>query len=345
MSDGLDAVISTWFVSDDPEHATFFPQIGGSSETSEAKAIYWRCIACFFASSVAVNPRNAHVLFTNANLPIVDGVNIARAFDQWGVSVVYLPINYRLPRGRAEAWGNQFYIFDIIKYLAESGQHERYLVLDSDCVWVRPVADLQEAIGRHGVLTYLIDEREHAAGQPINGLSREGMARFLGNIGGKIRESVPYCGGEIFAATLHEVKRLAGEIDSLWAHVLASEKDAPKEEAHLLSIMYAGNGYEIGTANPFIKRIWTTFKRNNVEASDFGLTIWHLPAEKMFGFRRLFLERLGNRRDYRDIAGLGFGPEAYGLAMGIPRRSANKLVRDVAAKLLQRLSRLRTAWL
>ena len=193
------------------------------------------------------------------------------------------------------------------------------------------------------MLTYLIDEDEHAADELINGLSRQGMARFFSRVGGEYRRSIPYCGGEIFAATLCEIEKLAREIDGLWAHVLAFDKDAPKEEAHLLSIMYAINDYEIGTANPFIKRIWTTFNRNNVEASDFDLTVWHLPSEKMFGFRRLFLKLLANRHDYRDIAGLGFRPAVYGLAMGIPRRSCNKLVRDVAAKLLQRLSRLCTA--
>jgi hypothetical protein len=342
VSNELDAVISSWFVSDDPENASFFPQIGRSSDTSEAKAIYWRCILCFFASSIAVNPHNTHVFFTNSNLPIIDGVDVAQAFDQWQVSVVHLPLNYRLPLGRVEAWGNQFYIFDIIRYLAEFGQHERYVVLDCDCVWMRPVADLEKAIGQYGVLTYLIDEREYGEGESINGLSRQGMARFLSSVGSKPRDSIPYCGGEIFAATRHEIKRLAGQIDCVWAHVLATDNDTPKEEAHLLSILYAMNNYEIGTANPFIKRIWTTFKRNNVEASDFDLTVWHLPAEKMFGFRRLFLKLLANRHDYRDIASLGFRPAVYGLAMGIPRRNANKLMRDIAAKLLQRLSRLCT---
>ncbi|SDT59564.1 hypothetical protein [Bradyrhizobium canariense] len=342
MSNELDAVITTWFVSDDPEHASFFPQIGGSSETTEAKAIYWRCILCFFASSIAVNPRNTHVLFTNSKLPIVDGVDVAQAFDQWQVRVVYLPISYRLPRGRVEAWGNQFYIFDIIKYLAEFCENECYLVLDSDCVWVRPVTELAKAIGQHGVLTYLIDDREHPEAEPINGLSRQGMARFLGSVGGKPRDSIPYCGGEIFAATRDETKRLAGQIDRVWAHVLADEKDTPKEEAHLLSILYAMNEYEVGTANSFIKRIWTTFKRNNVEASDVDLTIWHLPSEKMFGFRRLFRKLVTGRHNYRDPAALGFRPDVYGLTMGLPRRSASKLVRDISAKLLQRLYSLDT---
>jgi hypothetical protein len=45
------------------------------------------------------------------------------------------------------------------------------LVLDSDCIWVDLLLILKKAIGQNGVLTYLIDEREHAADEPINKLS------------------------------------------------------------------------------------------------------------------------------------------------------------------------------
>jgi hypothetical protein len=337
VSNELNTVISTWYVSDNAQNATFFPQIGKSSNAPEAKTIYWRCILCFFASSVAVNPHSTHVLFTNSKLPIIDGFDVAQAFDQWQVTVVYLPINYRLPVGRVEAWGNQFYIFDIIRHLAESGAYERYVVLDSDCVWMRPVIPLEKAINRYGVLTYLLDEREFGATDSINGLSRQGMARFLSSLGGEPHESIPYFGGEIFAATRNEIDKLARQIDPIWARVLVAEKDAPKEEAHLLSILYAKNGYEIGTANSFIKRMWTTFKHNNVEASDCDLTIWHLPSEKKFGFRDLFLKLAAGQGDYRDPAALGFRQDTYGLAMGVPRRNSTKLIHDVAAKLRERL--------
>ncbi len=337
MSNELDTVISTWFVSDDEETSTFFPQIGGMSHTPEAKATYWRCIMCFFASSIVVNCSKSHVLFTNSKLPIINGIDVAQTLSRWKVRVFHLPITYRLPVGRVQSWGNQFYIFDIIRHLAESGQHQRYVVLDSDCLWTRPVTLLEEAITRYGVLTYLLDEHEYGATEPINGLSRQGMARFVNKIGGNSGESNPYFGGEIFAATRNEIERLAGQIAPIWMRVLASEEDAPKEEAHLLSILYAMNGYEIGTANSFIKRMWTSFRHANVEASDFDLTIWHLPSEKKFGFRDLFCKLTAGQGDCRDPAAVGFCPDAYGMAMGVPRRNSAKLIRDVGAKLRERL--------
>jgi len=337
VSHELDTVISSWFVSDDDENASFFPQIGVKSDSPEAKIIYWRCVLCFFASSIAVNSQSQHFFFTNAKLPIVDGVDVAQAFDQWRVRVIYLPITYRLPHGSVDSWGNQFYIFDIIRYVAESGQHRRYVVLDSDCIWIRPVTALEVAIDRYGVLTYFLDKREHGETESINGLSRQGMARFLRRLGGEQRDSIPYFGGEIFAGTRQEISRLAEQVDHVWARVLAAGEDAPKEEAHLLSILYAMNGYCIGTANPFIKRMWTTFKYSNVAASDIDFTIWHLPSEKKSGFRDLFSTLKRGRGDYRHPAALGFRPDVYGLVMGVPRRTLSKLLRDVTTKLRERL--------
>lgn len=333
----LKTVISTWYVADDAENATFFPQIGRSSDTAEAKLIYWRCVLCFFASSIAVNPQSTHVFFTNTTLPIIDGLDVSQILNQWRVKVVYLPITYRLPVGRVQRWGNQFYILDVIRHLAEYGRHERYVILDADCVWIRPVSALERAIDRYGVLTYILGEREYGTTDLINGLSRQGMARFLGSVGGKPHDAIAYCGGEIFAAKQKEIDKLAGQIDAIWSRVLAAEQDTPKEEAHLLSILYAMHGYEIGTANLFIKRIWTNLKHNNVEISDLDLTIWHLPAEKRTGFHDLFLKLKAAQSDYRDPLILGFRPDAYKLAMGIPRRNSSKLVRDLALKLRERV--------
>lgn len=327
--------ISTWFVSDDSQQSTFFPQIGAKSDAPEAKKIYWQCVLCFFASSVVVNREYPHFFFTNSELPTIDGVDVAEALRQWKVGVVHLPITFRLPLGRVKNWGNQFYIFDIISHLARSDGHTSYIVLDSDCLWMRPVGNLEDAISRYGVLTYQLDEKPEV---PINGLSPEGMARFLRQLGGETRDSIPYFGGEIFAATADELHKLAAQVARSWSNVLASDQDTPKEEAHLLSALYALNNYQVGTANPFLKRLWTTFKHRNFEVDDLNLTIWHLPAEKKFGFRDLFSKLRKGNGDYRDPASLGFRPDLYASTMGIPHRNARKFLRDGASKVWERIA-------
>jgi hypothetical protein len=340
LPSAADVVISTWYVSDGEEEATYFPQIGLKSNAPDAKAVYWRCVLCFFASSIAVNPQASHVFFTNSELPVIDGLDVAFAFKQWNVRTVNLAIQHRLPVGQVGEFGNQFYIFDILCHIARFEQDGCYIVLDSDCVWIQPVSAISEAAKRYGVLTYLLDESIYSPTQPINGLTRQGMARFLKSISNGAQDTVPYCGGEIFAATHTEISRLAKQIGPIWRKVVATNADSPKEEAHLLSILYAINGYEIGTANAFIKRMWTTFKHNNLDPSDADLAIWHLPSEKKTGFRELFLKLVAGKENLRNPAILGFSKKFYGRAMGVPRRSLAKFVRDLTAKLSERLIRL-----
>ena len=195
-------VIATWFVADSPEESTFFPQLGTTSDAPEAQAAYWRCMTCFFASSLAVNPGARHVAYTNTVLPTVDGIDLAALYRGWGVEVQTLPIAWRLPPGAVSSWGNQFYVFDVIRHFVQSRCAERLILLDSDCLWLRSADRIESAIDRHGALTYLLDEGEYPAGSEINGLSRDAMARFLASNGGPSLSEIPYFGGEIYAANL-----------------------------------------------------------------------------------------------------------------------------------------------
>jgi hypothetical protein len=324
--------ISTWFVADDAASATFFPQVGSRSDAPEAQAVYWRCTACFFASSRALNPAARHLFFTNARVPTIDGVDLAALFAAWGVEVIELPITYRLPKGAVGSWGNQFYIFDVLDWFAAQAPAARLIVLDSDCLWLKPVAELEAAIDARGALTYELGSDEHALGSAINGLSREAMARFLHRHGGADLESTPYFGGEFYAADLATTRRIAERARTLWQEVLAQAQDAPREEAHLLSIIYALEGIAAGTGNRFIRRMWTTFHHHNLEAADRDLAIWHLPAEKKTGFADLFAQIAANPPSQ---APLGFA--SYARTMGWPRRGPWKFVRDLALKIREKL--------
>lgn len=326
--------ISTWFVADDAADATFFPQIGSRSDAPEAQAVYWRCTACFFASSRALNPAARHLFFTNTRVPTIDGVDLAGLFRDWGVEVIELPITYRLPKGAVGSWGNQFYIFDVLDWFAAQAPTERLIVLDSDCLWLKPVTEMEALIDAHGALTYELGDDEHAKGSAINGLSREAMARFLHRHGGADLASTPYFGGEFYAADLAATRRIAVRARALWQEVLTQAADAPREEAHLLSIIYALEGIAAGTGNPFIRRMWTTFHHNNLHAADRDLTIWHLPAEKKTGFADLFGQLVA---DPQSSAVLHF--PGYARVMGWPRRRPWKFARDLALKLREKLAR------
>lgn len=331
-----ETVISCWFVADAASEATYSPQIGIQSDSPEAHKIYWRCILCFYVTSLAVNPRSKHVFFTNVALPKVDGLDVASLFAQWGVETVTMPVQHRLPANTVSAWGNQFYVLDIIHYLSRSDMGKRFLILDSDCVWIRNVDALASAIDQHGQLTLLEEDAYPDPDKPINGLSRTHMAAFLKNIGGKDVPELPYFGGEIFAATKDAIDDVAARSTTLWPLVLNRAPHAPLEEAHFLSIVAALRGDAPATANAFIRRMWTTFKHSTLLPSDVDLTIWHLPAEKRSGFATLF--------DYlrpRLMAGQKPAEAAptvaqLGRMMGVPRRSPAKFLADISMKIREK---------
>ena len=333
--------IATWFVADAPEEGTFFPQVGAASHLAEVQAVYWRCVAVFFASSLAVNAGARHVFYTNTQVPVVDGVDLAVLLARWEVEVVPLPVGFRLPQGSVTRWGNQFYVFDVMRRFVAEARDERLMLLDSDCVWRSSVAPMAEAIDREGALTLPLGFDEHPEGEAINGLSRGGMARFAARHGGHELATIPYCGGEIVAATRACTARIVEQAERLWPALVAGEPDAPREEAHLLSVIYALEGVALGAASPYIRRMWTTFRHNTLLSADRGLAIWHLPAEKRTGFAELFARIVAAPPEAdprRDRAALGFDPAGIERAMGFPRRRPAKFARDLAAKLREKLA-------
>lgn len=329
-------LIATWFVSDDAADGTFFPQIGRLSSDPGAKAIYWRCVVAFYATSLLHNEGCSHVFFTNTGLPTLDGLDVAKLLEGWGVEVVKLPITYRLPRGSVDRWGNQFYIFDIVKYLVTARRWDSAVVLDSDIVWTESAEQLHEAIERDGIVTYMHDLDAYPEGVLINGASRASLVAFMNRHDKKRHDRFIYCGGEFFAATLDAMDRMFRRLPPLWEEMMRCG-DGPKEEAHLLSILYLLEGYPMGNGNRFIKRLWTTFKYNTVEKSDYLLPLWHLPSEKRYGYVALFahMKRNGLLR-YPRPAELKLERAQLGKQFGIPRRTGKKLVVDLAAKVREK---------
>lgn len=336
---GAGTAICTWFVSDDASNATFSPQLGKNSDAPEVQQAYWRCIAVFYASSIAVNPGARHVFFSNVRPPSVGGVDLAALFARWGVEVVMLPITWRLSSAAVSAWANQFYVFEILQHISANPIGERVLVLDNDVIWLRPVTEMAQAIDRHGALTYLLDDADYTGASMINGLSGEGMARFVARHGGPVEAATPYCGGEIYAATQALTRRFAERAKALWPDVSSQAADAPREDGHMLSVLYALERVKIGTARGFIRRLWTTFHFHNLAPGDRDLTIWHLPAEKKTGFADLFAQVTANPALHpgRDGAAMGLTYANYARVMGYPRRGAVKLVRDLSLKIIEKL--------
>lgn len=281
--------IATWFVADDPGTSTTFPQVPGSSWSPRFQSTYWKCIVVFFGSSIRQNPEYDHVLFTNVNPPEIDGFDVHGWLMQHGVRVIKLDIRHRLGVGSVSSWGNQFYILDIIQLVANDNDIEILIVLDSDCVWMRSAKSMECAIEQEGVLTYGL---WYDSEQIVNGLNRKMMDELYESFFGEPSHgTLAYCGGELFAATKHHIQQISEKIDVLWnKNSIEQESNRPfcHEEAQFLSLLYHKMGFYEGTANQYIKRIWTSPRFHNFDQDDRNLVIWHLPAEKRLGLQDIF---------------------------------------------------------
>ena len=335
------AVISTWIVLDAPEEETEFPSAGTHSSSKAFQWIYWRCIVVFFATSIKQNPGAHHVLFCNRSFETIPEQETLRLLREWDVELVHFPLTYRLPKGAVSKFGNVFYELDILKYAAKQ-DWPALLVLDSDCVWVKPFTPVIEQLRDQPLVGYTLrpeDQKNYQGDVLINGMSRKRMKAIIGELGGpKGTDDVNFYGGEFFAATKEGIKTLVSYFDRLWDRTVSESRavDSIKTEEHFFTILFETEHAQPFAANSYIRRLWTHFEGFNVLPSDLNLAIWHVPAEKNFGFKTLHSEITRSPSRFFKLP----GEEAVQLIrnhMGIPRRSKVKLVRDVSVKVLQRI--------
>ena len=260
--------------------------------------------------------------------------------EKLNVEVVQVPFTYLPPPGYHGAWRNQFYILDIIKHLESLNvSDEQYVILDSDCVFTGSVQPLSQDLSAKGLLAL---DLNLPLNENINGLTQRDMKQVFEDLGLPCAsEAATYYGGEFFAATPEAIHRLAAEIDPLWQISLDrfhAGKPKFNEEAHFLSFLYAKLGYAHPTANPYAGRIWTGRKYQNTSPKDFDLTIWHVPAEKKHGIKRLFQQVIRPASPFWTVAP---GPDfAHYIAgyLGIPKSSLSKKSRDVFDAVLWRVA-------
>ena len=330
-------LLATGFVVDRPGEGSVFPSAGGNSADPKVQAIYWRCIAVLFASARITNPALPLALFTNAVPPKVDGIDLGRLFDRLEVQVRHVPLTARLDQSKTPMWGNVLYFLDILESVAASAQaNQHFALLDSDVVVTAPLDPLFDRLDDCDFIGYAVDTPIDTL---VNGMTSREMAAVATASDGILRDTVTHFGGELFATSSAAWRREGPRFGELFARAARDTGDAAaiRTEEHLWSIVLAQLGDRVMLGNDILKRIWTSPRYRTAEPGDQNLPLWHLPAEKRFGFVDLF----------RDLARKGFPAEmdpaefkAMALArFGLPRPSPAKVLRDGARHLAIRLGR------
>ncbi|MBO6148398.1 MAG: hypothetical protein J6O55_03575, partial [Lachnospiraceae bacterium] len=286
----MDNYLITWFYAEHKEDESFYPAVGGSSSSEGFQNVYWRCVYDFYMSAFITQERELkYLFFTNVEeIPRnVDGIDISAFFKKHGIEVINCDISYRTPKDWFFQFRNQFYVYDIINRLKDiKGRH---LLLDSDCFFTRDISGIFKRIGEKGAEAYAVP---HGDDFPINGITLNGMRRlyreFCGERGLKELE---YLGGEFIALTSDSAERVMEEYKKLWEmnyQKYENGQEKLNEEAHFWSFLFYKLGFGEPEGNSFIRRIWTAARLDDLRQKDAELAIMHLPAEKKYGFKKMF---------------------------------------------------------
>jgi hypothetical protein len=313
---------------DEKNEESSYTQVGNNSSDKTFQEVYWRCVYIYFFSSKINNPHINHILFTNSlQLPIINGISIAEKLSQLEVNIIQLPLTFQTPPEYFSSWRNQFYIFDILKYIgAHYEEEDKFIILDSDCVWLRSAEAIMNQISTSEVSIYWMNFNEEEA---IHGLTRRQMKSLYEFLQGHEISDLPnYAGGEWFGATVKYIRKINVEVELVWKHCISRfEQNLLKfnEEAHMLSYIYYALGQEGVDAGAFIRRIWTISSiRRDATQDDMNLYIWHCPSEKKYGIANLFYDIWDERNNYLNVPSGEMWIRYIGEYFGIPVEDRRK---------------------
>lgn len=330
-------MIVTWFLKDDEETASFFPNVGAQSTDARAVETYLRCVYCFYLTSLSANPNVPHAFFTNSTALTIGSLDLLNVLESWGIQLHHVPLTYRVPSTWQAAFRNQFYVYDIIERLSADDRPDWALIADSDCVWNGPCNRIATTIMQDGVGSISLDYPESKV---TNGLSRIEMRQIMPSLGlSPHGNQVPeYCGGEAIGLRKDTCCRIASQSRLLFERILkhhAKDHSFICEEAHVFSMMCCDMQLPCGNLNGMVKRIWTAQRFRNTSPQDIFVHLWHLPAEKRYGFEDLYATFAKHQRSFGLLSD-GERSAQLRKYLGVPKRSFSKVLLDSKKRLYRR---------
>jgi hypothetical protein len=338
-------LLATWFHGDTAELRGEYAQMRGDSTSPQHWEVYLDCIDLFLASARRWDDEVRLVVVLN---PAADGALAAERRVRWtasGATVLVAENTHRAPEGFHGLWQNQFFVFDCLRALAAEAQPDESVVLvDSDMLVTRSLADLDAAVRKHGRAFYSVPFPD---GVEINGHSRRGLARFAAELGAGEVAHLPYLGGEFLAFRADVLAGDLARLDAAFAWAIEKGEHGephPNEEAQLISVTL---GPEV-TPDEFpaavVRRVWTQpWNLRNAGPADLDVALWHLPAEKRTGLARV-------HRAYRTpgswfwTAPREIWVRRAGRLVGVPSYTAGKALADAWALAPRLVPGLRRRW-
>lgn len=324
MVDGPNTIIATWFHADESDFAGSYSQTLGVSYSKKHYQLYLRCVYVFFQFLEIQKRQEERYFFVNPHGYSQIDESLLNFLNKSQVKIVVLENNHIPPVVSGKKWRNQFFIVDILEYLASLDKN--IIILDSD-VLTKSNEEISfnapsEVIGY--ILSTVQDEM-------INGIKVSELSKLYEKLSGeRPSKEISYLGGEFLAISQGSLKRFHQLCELYYSRnwdFAAKGEIYFREEAHLFSIVSAHFKLDT-TGNRLISRIWTqpwTFRSipDNLEE----LIFWHLPAEKKTGLRRI--HRALSRSSFNNDKGDEILEQHVRNFVGVPHYSSNKLMRDL----------------
>jgi hypothetical protein len=333
--------VSTWFYTQSKEEGGDYAQVRGDSSTEPFRDVYRRCLGVFFLSARKANPDAELVLYLNTpwhESSSQVASEVWRLLQSLNVAVEVIQYKHQPPLSFAKSWKNQFFVLDVLFDLSNKvAQDDAWVILDSDIVWSTQSTDsLWQALRAGGTSTYTVG---YELSQPVNGLSIKSLGELGDRAGLKLGARLEYSGGEFVGGNGSSIMELSDLSHAVWTLLMAEHESSHEvqfEEAHLLSLAYSVLGVEPGAMNGFIRRLWTQpFKYQNVVTDDAKLSLWHVPAEKKYGLRRLYRTIASDYRALLTMENAQWVSECQ-QQLGIPVNSLLKITRDTTRAIRSR---------
>ena len=345
--------IATWFYKESKEDASFYPQAGKRGDSALVHSIYMQIQVPFFTTFRHYHPDDKLLFFSNLDqFPDY----LERLFKELRIETVTLPYLCIPPKGWYGAWRNQFYLYDILRYMEKRMQaDDTLLICDADCLCMRPLEQLFSDTRKYGSALYDASDRPNLS---VNGITLKEMTDIYNDCyvekekrekekeatkktgaekeeaeqqdtknGVTRTELVHYYGGEFISLRGDVVARINEAYPALWNYNLerfAANQPKLNEEAHFLSVVATRLNIHNNIANQYVKRLWTYPKYNTVEKGDEQLAVWHLPYEKKRGLYLLY-KHFVNHPTFDDEEAFRKKASAY---TGVPTVTFGKRIRD-----------------
>ncbi len=264
------------------------PNISQRSKTSTLDT-YLRCIFVAFYSLRHYNPDCELQLSTNKALP----EPYSSQLSSIGVSTVIIEYKHNPPAVFGDSFRGCFFLFDAI--IAEE---ESALFVDPD-IYCSKKIPIEIFMGDTPAALNMKFEQE----REVNGLNLFKAREIFTNLL-KLPpvKSHDHLGGEAVFIPKKIRKKFIADIESIWEANTKSSiegKEFLTTEEHIISLVLSNDS--VIDLCGIILRIWTDTKYRRIEGGTFKpekISLWHLPAEKSYGFYKAYKLASTNRLFY-----------------------------------------------